>query len=74
MADNPQVVGGASDYYVEKHSIFTIIPVLTGSRIAYQNGGEFQPLDLVGIGHDDPRLKREIVTLMPAQVQKPQEL
>ena len=74
MADDPQVIGSTGDCHVKKHTIFTVIPVLTGSRVYYQDGGKFQPLDLVGIGNDDPRLKREIISLMPAQVQKTQEL
>ncbi len=38
MADYPQLIGSASDCYVKKHTIFTVIPVLTGSRVDYQNG------------------------------------
>ena len=38
VADNPEVVGGPGDHQVEEHAIFTVISVLTGAGVGYQNG------------------------------------
>jgi hypothetical protein len=61
VADEPQVVGGARDHYVEEHAVFLIVRVAFGDRIDDEDSRKFQALHLVSISHHNSGLEGEII-------------